>query len=147
MSVEYKESRTVDKSAWPRGVWDQEPDKVQWQDETTGLPCLAVRQTSFGHWCGYVGVAEGHPAFGRDYNHVAVDCHGGLTYASPCQGDVCHDALGHDHVWWLGFDCAHGGDHSPGMKFNLERGESYKPLAYVTAECAALAAQLQAMHP
>jgi hypothetical protein len=61
--VETKEYRTIDKTLWPRGEWDDEPDKMQWQDEATGLPCLIVRGP-VGALCGYVGVPEGHPCFG-----------------------------------------------------------------------------------
>lgn len=28
---------------WGTGPWVGEPDKAQWEDETTGLPCLALR--------------------------------------------------------------------------------------------------------
>ena len=81
--MEFKEYRTTDKSAWNRGPWDQEPDKRQWQDEATGLPCLIVRGPA-GALCGYVGVPEGHPAHGKDYDDVEVSCHGGLTFARGC---------------------------------------------------------------
>ena len=46
----------------PPGPWDNEPDKIQWVDETTGLDCLMVRNW-WGSWCGYVGVPEGHPLY------------------------------------------------------------------------------------
>ena len=39
---------TQDKRTWPRGVWDDEPDKKQWRDEATGYPCLIVRNQSMG---------------------------------------------------------------------------------------------------
>jgi hypothetical protein len=51
----------------PAGEWDNEPDKIQWLDEDTGLDCLMVRN-HFGSWCGYVGVTEGHPLFGVGYD-------------------------------------------------------------------------------
>ena len=54
----------LDKTTWGPGQWQDEPDKVQWADEATGLPCLAVRHPELGNWCGYVGVPEGHPLFG-----------------------------------------------------------------------------------
>lgn len=38
-TIEY---RTIDKTAWGDGPWLNEPDKKQWQDVETGLPCLAV---------------------------------------------------------------------------------------------------------
>lgn len=57
----------VDKSAWGDGAWQSEPDKKQWKDPTTGLPCLIVRG-SHGGWCGYVGVSPSHPAHGLSYD-------------------------------------------------------------------------------
>ncbi len=41
--MEKIEYRTVDKTGWGEGPWQSEPDKRQWQDEATGLPCLIVR--------------------------------------------------------------------------------------------------------
>lgn len=119
--MEKMEWRTEDKAEWPRGEWDSEPDKVQWQDETTGLPCLIVRGPS-GGLCGYVGVSEGHPYFGKEYGDCRVDCHGGLTFSDFCADSddpskhICHiPGPGEpDRVWWLGFDCAHLYDYTPG---------------------------------
>lgn len=79
-TIEY---RHADKSTWGRGPWLTEPDKKQWQDQATGVPCLAVRNHS-GAWCGYVGVPPGHPAHGKDYDSVDVEVHGGLTFADKC---------------------------------------------------------------
>ena len=158
--METKTYTTIDRAAlgWPAGPWDGEPDKVQWPDATTGLPCLAVRSPSGGHWCGYVGVAEGHPWYGKDYNSEGVrdsDVHGGLTFADKCQPyeneaqGICHtpEPGEPDHVWWFGFDCAHAWDLSPqDKKKEAERGYSdgrpYCTLAYVQQQCAKLAAQV-----
>jgi len=167
--MQAREWRTVDKSEWDRGEWDDEPDKMQWQDEATGLPCLIVRNPS-GALCGYVGVAEGHPCFGINYDDAKpvtpidddesdyIDVHGGLTFADFCAdtGDeskhVCHvpDPGEPKHVWWLGFDCAHSGDLSPKYaRYYRERGlglsdryETYKALGYVKSQVAKLARQL-----
>jgi hypothetical protein len=79
----YREYRTVDKSEWPRGDWDHEPDKAQWIDEATGLDCLIVRNRS-GALCGYVGVDASHPLHRQDYDKVDVEVHGGLTFADRC---------------------------------------------------------------
>jgi hypothetical protein len=68
--METKEYRTRDKSEWGPGAWQDEPDKAQFMDEPTGLPCLIVRNNS-GALCGYVGVTEGHPYFGKDYDSSA----------------------------------------------------------------------------
>jgi hypothetical protein len=165
--MEKLEWTNIDKSGWDRGEWDNEPDKVQWQDET-GLPCLAVRHPRSGNWCGYVGVTEDHPAFGRDYYDVDVDVHGGLTFADKCRpGEddghgICHTpGPGEpDHVHWLGFDCAHIHDLAPGhiavmksldikeyatMKKIHGYQEIYRNLEYVQEECKKLAKQLASM--
>jgi hypothetical protein len=158
-TIEYRD--LCDRSKWGAGAWDGEPDKKQWPDPETGLPCLAVRHPSSGHWCGYVGVAPGHPWHGLDYSadEVSAGAHGGLTFASACQEDehgVCHVAAPGepDHVWWFGFDCAHCGDIRPiervfdkkyGWDSRADPDSSYKTLAYIEAECAALAKQIAAV--
>jgi hypothetical protein len=150
---------TVDKSGWGDGLAD-EPDKVQWIDEATGLDCLIHRGPT-GALCGYVGVPPGHPYYGRDYDDVDVDVHGGLTYGRPCQeghpeGEgVCHipEPGRPKDVWWLGFDCAHAGDARPAhnAEFLSAVGrprsitwETYRDIDYVRAETAHLAQQLVA---
>ena len=65
--IEYK---YVDKTEYEiRGSWDNEPDKIQWEDEETKLPCLIVRGP-LGALCGYVGVDESHPLFEKDYSDL-----------------------------------------------------------------------------
>ena len=64
-TIEY---RVIDKSTYGSGEWSDEPDKIQWQDEVTGFPCLIVRNRSEGFLCGDVGVPDSHPLFGREYN-------------------------------------------------------------------------------
>lgn len=156
----------VDKSTWGDGPWQGEPDKAQWIDKATGLPCLVVRHPDMGHWCAYVGVSQGHPNFEKEYDDVGADVHGGLTYADHCRGGehgVCHivEPGEDDHVWWLGFDFAHSGDKSPGADAKLrvlgmgvfarqisdafdgiKFEDHYWTFPEVQAECAALAEQL-----
>lgn len=147
---------SVDRTGWPAGPWDDEPDKVQWPDPDTGLPCLAVRNEG-GHWCGYVGLPPGHPLHGKGYDDVDADVHGGLTFADECADAmredryVCHvPGPGEpDHVWWLGFDCAHSGDYSPWKAKRAETEpifaacyETYRTIDYVRRQCASLAKQL-----
>jgi hypothetical protein len=163
-----EEYRTDDKSDWGEGAWQSEPDKVVWVDQATGLDCMAHRNGS-GAWCGYVGVPEGHRAYGRGYDDVNVVCHGGLTYADLCaetqspEHGLCHipQAGRPAEVWWLGFDCAHWQDFCPAMAARLKEirakddkwadlfaepyrdfGEHYRDLGYVVSEATALAHQL-----
>lgn len=175
-TIEYQRNPLINRDDWPSGPWDAEPDKIQWLDKGTGYPCLILRNR-LGALCGYVGVDEGHRFYGVDYDSVRLEsanddydeanyppAHGGLTYADKCQEgpegeSICHivEDGEDDDVWWLGFDCLHSGDTSPGMiasnrrvglpdtiTFAHERMESYKPIAYVRAECEDLAAWLKA---
>jgi hypothetical protein len=154
------------KAEWPHGPWDDEPDKVQWPDERTGFPCLAVRN-HFGVWCGYVGVLPGNPYYGQPYQDLYdFHVHGGLTFAGSCSPEgpegrtICHapDPGEPDDVWWFGFDCGHARDLSPYLQFEVDLPfdvpssyrapvplpvrETYRDLGYVHAECANLARQL-----
>lgn len=152
----------VDRSGWGPGPWDCEPDRLEWRDEATGLPCLIVRNP-MGALCGYVAVGPGHPMHGADDSSdagIALEVHGGITFASRCSahgGPICHvPKPGEpDDVWWLGFDCAHGGDLTPRLaspRYAMSSShraifgdESYRDVAYVRDQCANLAAQLAEM--
>lgn len=123
----------LDRSDWPEGEWTAEPDRVEWRDEGTGFPCLAIRHPHNLNWCGYVGVPPGHPLHGVGVGdderelpeEIEMAAHGGITFAAPCMEDhrplrerVCHTPLEGepDEVWWLGFDCAHVWDLIPAME-------------------------------
>jgi hypothetical protein len=128
-----------DKSRWRKGVWDQEPDRLEWREE--GFPCLIVRNSS-GALCGYVGVPPGSPYHGLDYDDVDISVHGGLTYAQGCDEDspICHVPLAGepDNVWWLGFDCLHSGDLAPDFGFG-----TYKDISFVKQEISGMIEQLR----
>lgn len=151
--------RIVDRTGWPAGPWDSEPDRIEWMTKA-GLPALMVR-VDHGAWCGYVAVPPGHPDHGKHYRDVedTIDVHGGLTYADKCSGKVCHvPAPGEpDDVWWFGFDCVHSGDLAPGMGGRMLSplsvfgfggsatdgyGSTYRDVAYVRREVEGLARQL-----
>lgn len=170
--MEEIDRKSVDKSGWSRGPWDDEPDRVDF--EHAGLPCLLLRNRH-GNWCGYAAVAPGHPWHGVDYNgcfdpkrHVdaeehgwkcdarpesVIEVHGGLTYADRCGGSICHVPKPGEpaDVWWFGFDCGHAWDIQPGLdaesaKLGLPRShyfdEHYRDVAYVRRETEKLAEQL-----
>lgn len=159
-AYERREWSFYDKSTWGEGIWQREPDKVQWVDEATGLDCL-LHRNHMGAWCGYVGVAEGNPHFMKPYADVDANVHGGLTFADFCQphddatGEgICHVAYEGrpERVWWLGFDCGHAFDLAPGMRAQLrELGhtsmhrvrEVYRDIYFATSEVTQLAQQLQ----
>lgn len=163
--MEHKTWTTIGKSAWGPGPWMDEPDKEQWADEETGYACL-IKRGHFGALCGYVGVPEGHPWHGKSWEEVKPDpdVHGGLNYFALCEEGpegqtICHvPAPGEpEPLWWLGFDCGHAWDISPGLVAELRSagitrgifdgsyGETYKTIGYVKEECAKLAEQAAAV--
>lgn len=152
-TIEYKNPK-ADRENWIPGPWHDEPDKKQWSDPATGLPCLIVRNEHVDR-CGYVGVLKSHALYGKPYDAAAVDVHGGLTFADRCaehgrdEGSICHIAPeDEDDVWWFGFDCAHAYDASPSRhmsSLNNYRDVSYRDFQYVTDQVTALAAQLVAL--
>jgi hypothetical protein len=139
------------------GPWQDEPDRVEWFDEATGLPCVIVRN-HVGVLCGYVGVPRRHLLYGELHgrHHLALDVrvHGGLTFSGPIPspGDVnsIEDAtLSHvpgpgqlDDVWWFGFSCDQRGDLMPYFPLGAWGRCEYRTIAYVTVQTVGLAAQL-----
>jgi hypothetical protein len=69
-----------------------------------GFEWMVIHNT-YGYRCGYVRIPKTHPWYGE--SEPPVDVHGGITFS---EFDVPCDKGGADDGWWLGFDCAHGGD-------------------------------------
>lgn len=148
--------------AMGEGPWVDEPDHVAWRS-AHGYPCILHRalhasDKGGGHWCGYVGVPPGHPWHGQPMDSSfdgpeQPRVHGGITYAEPCNGHICHvpEPGESDDVFWLGFDAAHAGDLQPLTQKLLRdlrhdadvfmRDDVYRDMAYMRAQCECLADQ------
>lgn len=98
-----------------------------------GLNCLSLYVNS-SHWCGYVEVPEGHPAWGRSEVENDMSVHGGITWSRG----ISPQAIETDS-WWFGFDCAHAGDVTA---YFSGPNDVYRTEEYVMAECKSLAKQL-----
>jgi hypothetical protein len=140
------ETTTMDKSEWGPGPWQSEPDRVQFEDPDTGLPCLIIR-SHLGALCGYVGIPESHPLFGVSYTDIEnISVHGGLTFSDNIEQDVETEKL-----WWLGFHCAHIYDlipyQAPTMRkhglHDFGHKGIYRDINYVKYQIADLAKQLK----
>lgn len=71
-----------------------------------GVRVLVMRGPSA--LCAYCGVPSKHPLAGHSYDNLAVDCHGGLTYASEGkEGSGWPEGF-----YWYGWDYSHSGDRS-----------------------------------
>ena len=123
--------------------WETEPDNAEWEDKVTGYKCRITRHDKFKHLCGYVGIPNNHPSWGKNYNDVDVQVHGGLTFSEADDDDKL--------TWWFGFDCAHAGDISPELLISLididrytpDRTEVYRTWDYVENEVRELVRQLR----
>lgn len=161
------------RATWGPGPWQDEPDLIEWRRAGSGLPCLIVRGGS-GTLCGYVGLPPTHRHFAQHYDAVPDEvAHGGLTFSGLCGGHICHvpkDGESPDG-WWVGFDCGHFEDLSPGLAAitrqmradNAQRYrdlglgelaesgsysfETYRDVDYVRANVEALADELAALGP
>lgn len=126
---------------------------VEARFEHKGYPCVVLFQP-MGHRCGYVGIPEWHPYYGKRDNELRIYCHGGLTYANrrlQTQPDT--------DLWWIGFDCAHYGDrpdmeaiqrYYPENKHLMQYaaslsfdGDTVKTLEYVKENCIHIAELLK----
>lgn len=135
---------SYDKSNWGVGEWNNEPDRQDFIH--AGFSCFILRN-QIGCWCGYVGIPESHPYFGKDYNDIPVDVHGGITYADKCDPPICHipEKGMPENVWWLGFDTAHAFDLCPSMHRRFQFGDTYayRNMEYSINETKKLAEQLK----
>ncbi|MDR8873578.1 hypothetical protein [Burkholderia multivorans] len=121
--------------------WKSEPNEEVF--EAHGMKCKIRRVSWSGHLCGYVGVPESHPWFGKDYNadvpatraqldrEVDIDkirvinllCANAPTEEATSivllidvHGGLTYSSSGVDALdglWVFGFDCAHAGDLCP----------------------------------
>ena len=96
--------------------------------------------------CGYVKVESGHPWHGKSDGDIDAEVHGGLTFS---EADVLCDKGGPDNGWWVGFDCAHGGDAQDASLYSdpttwplFSRSDAVvRTQEYVEAECRKLCRQ------
>lgn len=105
---------------WGYGEWVEELDEVRFVHK--GIECRIIRIAGpeldenryGGHLCGYIKVPKDHVCYGKGYDDIEIDVHGGLTYSEIDQEN--HNYLppeGH----WIGFDCVHAGDYHPSVEY------------------------------
>ena len=142
---------------WGYGEWVEEPDEVIFYYKEVRCKIIRCRayETDFsmfgGHLCGYVIVPHNHPWFGKSWDNLSADVHGGLTYYREEGSD-----------WVIGFDCAHSGDLSPSIESFKRKYQddfirelkqrfpqskhlfkvTYRNIAFVEAECKSLVDQM-----
>jgi len=112
------------------GPWLDEPDRLEFK--YAGFDCL-MQRNGFLAWCGYVGLPDSHPLYGKSYDEIPneLPCHGGITYSESCNETICHPSDDDTKpLWWLGFDCSHGGDWYL-LTMQIQQSGIYRDQTYV----------------
>lgn len=87
-----------------------------------------------GQLNGYIRIPKAHKYYGKGYDDIPIECHGGLTFAGDLESDG---------DWYIGFDTAHYQDYMPFMQMTighhkfteLHDNEQYRDIDYVRNEC------------
>lgn len=116
------------------------PDKRIAAGEHNGFHWV-ILHNGMGYRCGYIMLPKSHPWYGKGYDDIEADCHGGLTYADTDKEHGVH---------WIGFDCAHCHDAQdptlpaecsmPSYLFGSEK-RTIKTTEYVRKQCESLCEQ------
>ena len=141
--------------------WQVRGEGATWEGTFEGLPVVMRRHVKGEHWLGWVQVPEYHKWHGKSlhictnwpqcapedlgqlalkvmaeqlvwkcdhrlYRQLRETVHGGVTFAGKIEGK---------DGWWLGFDCGHLGDLSPGI-LKLPKIRSAKLPPYRSAQFA-----------
>ena len=129
-------------------IVNKEGDFEEWIDPLSNYTCRISRMIQFQHWNGYVRIPDTHPCFGKGYDDIDVNVHGGLTYSDDHFPN--YSSVTKDGYWILGFDTGHAWDRSPRIMIHFpnhrrfER-EVYRDKEYITKEVTKLAKQLKDM--
>lgn len=78
---------------------------------TKGVPSLSA---NYGWGNGYVILPKEHPWYGKTYNNIPVEIHGGLTYSNFIEEENIVSLGLEDKdigMYMIGFDTAHYGDN------------------------------------
>lgn len=62
------------------------------------------------HPTAYIGVEKGHKNYGKKYDDIDLDVHGGLTFGGRYKTIDFKDPF-YKTIYWYGWDYAHAGDY------------------------------------
>jgi hypothetical protein len=97
--------------------WEKEPNELVW--EAHGFHCRLARGP-MGHWCGYVGVDENHPLYGKGYGES-------LDVLKPLQEQRLKEPLGETPSLAVMMSILTGGEFNTSMDmvFNVHGGVTF----------------------
>lgn len=132
----------------------ERPELVVSEGKYLGFEWVTIHN-DMGFRCGYVKIEKSHPFFGKHYDDIPIDCHGGVTFADY---DVPCNEEGEDDAYWIGFDCGNYSDlpdinlmNEPNltiynmfgfMMYPEHSGRTLKTQEYVENQCKSICEQL-----
>ena len=145
MTKESKQLTTEELNDKYNEIIKKEEDWKVWQHKE--IWCVINRHPTLQHLNAYIGLPEKidigshtyeHPWFIQDDNgyfdegclHVFVNVHGGITWGPGYSDNGCMSFYINKPLTWIGFDCNHLGDWTPGNP----SGE-YRTMDYVKQQC------------
>jgi hypothetical protein len=127
-------------------IVNKEGDFEEWTDPYSNYLCRISRMIEFQHWNGYVRIPKNHPCYGKHYDDIEVEVHGGLSFADhyfPSYSPPIKD----ENYYFVGYDTGHAWDRSPRIMIHFSHprfpDEVYRTKEYVIEETTKLAKQLK----
>lgn len=104
-----------------------------------GFSCKVVKNvtSTMEWWCGYVALPKEHIYYGKGYDDIPIEVHGGLTFAQKGDGKTWDKKY-----YWIGFDCSHAGDLASTNPKYIIQGDHLWTEGEVIEEVKALVQQL-----
>ena len=121
--------------------WENEPNRVSWTDDKTGLRCTVFRNQTWGYLCGCVDLEIGHPLYGirsADINEGALSFERRLT----CYAYTKRIKIKPENCWRIMFDCFGNGDLAPWTNTRSFRPLVYRNMDYAKEKTAELASKV-----
>ena len=98
---------------------------VETQYVKDDIECVTILNIPMGIRCGYIGVGDNSPLYGKNEEDLPLSAHGGITYTShfpPCTFESIQKGR---NLYWIGFDTGHFGDRLDDeaiQKYNITNG-------------------------
>lgn len=130
-----KRYNLIDKTNWPDGIWNNEPDEVNWVDCLTKLKCQVLRHKKYGNFWGLVYIPL---QFCKDVMRIdwKYEVFGGVRYIKP--KDKCLVIGFHLPLLIM--------KHRKELRFISSSLYHYKDVNFAIKECEKLARQIKLKH-
>ena len=96
---------------------------VETQYVKDDIECVTILNIPMGIRCGYIGVGDNNPLYGKNEEELPLSAHGGITYTShfPPFESIQKGR----NLYWIWFDTGHFGDRLDDetiQKYNITNG-------------------------